>query len=223
MESGKVELCICLFANGSLMGGILNDSRKPAVQVWQQHVQSLNRLLDGLAFTSRDGTAVAADAGLADWVDMTLRLREGRQTVYMIGNGASASMASHFAADLAKNGRLHTQVFSDLSLITAISNDMGYEHVFAEPLRRRGGRGDLLVAISSSGRSPNILAAVDVADELEMSVVTLTCKDPANPLRKRGDLNLYVAAATYGLAETAHAVALHWWMDLIQLQDGELP
>ena len=126
MESGKVELCICLFANGSLMGGILNDSRKPAVQVWQQHVQSLNRLLDGLAFTSRDGTAVAADAGFADWVDMTLRLREGRQTVYMIGNGASASMASHFAADLAKNGRLHTQVFSDLSLITAISNDMGY-------------------------------------------------------------------------------------------------
>jgi len=193
------------------------------VQVWQQHVQNLTRLLDGLSFTYRDGTEVGQDAGFDEWVDVTLRLRERRQTVYMIGNGASASMASHFAADLAKNGRLHTQVFSDLSLITAISNDMGYEHVFAEPLRRRGQRGDLLVAISSSGRSPNILAAVDVADELEISVVTLTAKDAANPLRKRGDLNLYVAATTYGLAETAHAAALHWWMDLIQLQDGELP
>ncbi len=193
------------------------------MQVWQQHVQSLTRLLDGLSFTSRDGAPVEQDAGFAEWVDVTLRVRERRQTVYMIGNGASASMASHFAADLAKNGRLHTQVFSDLSLITAISNDMGYEHVFAEPLRRRGQRGDLLVAISSSGRSPNILAAIDVADELEISVVTLTAKDAANPLRQRGDLNLYVPATTYGLAETAHAAALHWWMDLIQLQDGELP
>ena len=192
------------------------------MQVWQQHVKSLQRLLDGLSFTYRDGTEVGQDAGFDEWVDVTLRLRERRQTVYMVGNGASASMASHFAADLAKNGRLHTQVFSDLSLITAISNDMGYDHVFAEPLRRRGQRGDLLVAISSSGRSPNILAAVDVADELEISVVTLTAKDAANPLRKRGDLNLYVAAETYGLAETAHAAALHWWMDLIQLQDGEL-
>lgn len=198
-------------------------SGRVAVQVWKQHVQSLSRLLDGLAFTYRDGTAVDADAGFAEWVDVTLRLRDRRQTVYMIGNGASASMASHFAADLAKNGRLHTQVFSDLSLITAISNDMGYEHVFAEPLRRRGQRGDLLVAISSSGRSPNILAAIDVADQLEMSVVTLTAKDATNPLRKRGDLNLYVQATTYGLAETAHAAALHWWMDLIQLQDGDLP
>jgi len=193
------------------------------VQIWQQHVQSLTRLLGGLVFTQRDGTDIGQDAGFAEWADVTLRLRERRGTVYMIGNGASASMASHFAADLAKNGRLHTQVFSDLSLITAISNDMGYEHVFAEPLRRRGQRGDLLVAISSSGRSPNILAAIDVADELKISVVTLTAKDAANPLRKRGDLNLYVPATTYGLAETAHAAALHWWMDLIQLQDGDLP
>jgi D-sedoheptulose 7-phosphate isomerase len=99
---------------------------------------------------------------------------------------------------------------------------MGYDQVFAEPLRGRGRSGDMLVAISSSGRSPNILAAVEVADELEISVVTLTAKDAANPLRKRGDLNLYVAATTYGLAETAHAAALHWWMDLIQIEDGEL-
>ncbi|MFM9058909.1 MAG: SIS domain-containing protein [Planctomycetaceae bacterium] len=190
---------------------------------WQQQVRNLTDLLQGLACTCRDGQNVEQDQGFAEWVESTLRLRDRRQTVYLIGNGASASMASHFAADLAKNGRLHTQVFSDLSLITAISNDMGYEHVFAEPLRRRGKRGDLLVAISSSGRSPNILAAIDVADELEITVVTLTAKDAANPLRKRGDLKLYGPAATYGLAETAHAAALHWWMDLIQLQDGDLP
>lgn len=192
------------------------------MRTWQQHVRSLGRLLESLAFTRRDGTEIAQDTGFAEWVDVTLRLRERRGTVYMIGNGASASMASHFAADLAKNGRVHTQVFSDLSLITAISNDMGYEHVFAEPLRRRCQRGDLLVAISSSGRSPNILAAVQVAEEQGIAVVTLTGKDPANPLRSRGDLNLHVAAETYGLAETAHAAALHWWMDLILIADGSI-
>jgi D-sedoheptulose 7-phosphate isomerase len=162
------------------------------------------------------------NAGFLEWRELTIGIRERRDTIYMIGNGASASMASHFAADLSKNGRLHAQVFSDLSLITAISNDMGYEHVFAEPLRRRGRKGDMLVAISSSGRSPNILAAVDAAEELGLTVVTLSAKDAENPLRRRGHLNLYVAAETYGLAETSHAAALHWWMDLVQMVDGKL-
>ena len=74
-------------------------------------------------------------------------------------------MASHFSADLAKNGNLHTQVFSDLSLITAISNDISYEQVFAVPLAKWAQKGDMLVAISSSGGSPNVLAGAKVATE----------------------------------------------------------
>jgi len=193
------------------------------VYTWQRQVEQIHQLLCGLSFTSGDGTPVDVETGFLLWRDRTMQLRHDRGTIYLIGNGASASMASHYAADLAKNGRLHTEVFSDLSLITAISNDMGYEHVFAEPLRRRGQPGDMLVAISSSGRSPNILAAVDVARNLEMMVVSLSAKTPDNPLRSSGQLNLYVPAETYGLAETCHAAALHWWMDLVQLSDGELP
>lgn len=189
---------------------------------WRRYVDDLADILGGLAFTRGDGTGLAADDGYATWRDLTLRVRGQRRTVYMIGNGASAAMASHFAADLAKNGRLHTQTFFDLALITAISNDISYEQVFAEPLRRRGEGGDMLVAISSSGRSPNILAAAAVAADLGMEIVTLTGKDPANPLRQAGDLNLYVPAQTYGMAETAHAAALHRWMDLVQMADGEL-
>jgi D-sedoheptulose 7-phosphate isomerase len=126
-------------------------------------------------------------------------------------------MASHFAADLAKNGHLHTQVFSDLSLITAISNDMGYEHVFAEPLRRRAQPQDMLVAISSSGNSPNLLKAAEVARDKGLTLVTLTAMAPDNALRQLGDLNLYVGASTYGLAETAHAAVLHHWMDQVEV------
>ena len=189
---------------------------------WQTYIDDLARVLAATSFIGRDGGELPADVGYARWRNLTLRVREQRRTVYMIGNGASASMASHFAADLAKNGRVHTQTFFDLALITAISNDISYEQVFAEPLRRRGEGGDMLVAISSSGKSPNILAAAAVAVDLGMTIVTLTGKDPANPLRGRGDLNLHVPAPTYGLTETAHAAALHRWMDLVQMADGEL-
>ena len=189
---------------------------------WTRYVEDLTGVLGRLSFTRADGSGLEVDDGYATWRDLTLRVRSQRRTVYMVGNGASASMASHFAADLAKNGRVHTQTFFDLALITAISNDIAYEQVFAEPLRRRGEGGDMLIAISSSGKSPNILAAAAVAAELGMTIVTLTGKDPANPLRRRGDLNLHVPAPTYGLTETAHAAALHRWMDLVQMADGEL-
>ncbi len=188
------------------------------MRTWQEHIEQLNRLLAGLSITDSAGAAVETDKGFSFWRKRTLELRRRRRTVYLIGNGASASMASHFAADLAKNAGLHTQVFSDLSLITAMSNDMGYKHVFAEPLRRRGQKGDMLVAISSSGKSPNILAAADVACELGMTVVTLSAMKANNPLRSRGELNLYVAAKTYGQAETAHAAVLHRWLDLVQTE-----
>ena len=123
-------------------------------------------------------------------------------------------MASHFAADLAKNAHLHTEVFSDLSLVTAIANDMGYEHVFSEPLSRRAQKGDMLIAISSSGRSPNVLAAVAVARAHRVTVVTLSGMHDDNPLRAAGDLNFYVPATSYGYAETCHSSILHHWMDM---------
>jgi D-sedoheptulose 7-phosphate isomerase len=183
---------------------------------WERYVESYRVALGGLSVTDEVAEPIERDEGLSRWVACALAVRRTRGTVYLIGNGASASMASHVAADLAKNGRLHTQVFSDLSLITAVSNDLGYEHVFAEPLRDRGQAGDMLVAISSSGRSPNLLRATDVARELRMHVVTLTAMAADNPLRRAGWLNLHVPAAEYGLAESCHAAILHRWIDLVQ-------
>lgn len=183
---------------------------------WQIYIEKIHNLLSGLSFHNEHGQEVGMDEGFSLWKELTLKLRNHNRTVFMIGNGASASMASHLAADLAKNTSLHTEVFSDLSLMTAISNDLGYEKVFAEPLRHRGRPGDMLVAISSSGKSPNILAAVGVAKGLDITVVTLSSMDPANPLRSTGTLNAYISADTYGIAETCHAAILHYWMDLVE-------
>lgn len=183
---------------------------------WEHYTHSLAALLQALSFRSGTGREIGVEKGFRQWRDLACQVRRNRGTIFMIGNGASASMASHLAADLAKNARLHTEVFSDLSLITAISNDMGYTHVFSEPLSRRARPGDMLVAISSSGRSPNILAAVRVARQCRLNVVTLSAMKAGNPLRNCGVLNAYVPAATYGFAESCHAAILHHWMDLVE-------
>jgi D-sedoheptulose 7-phosphate isomerase len=189
---------------------------------WGETVQLLTRLLGALKFRDRTGADIPPDIGFDRLSHLALELYRERRVLYAIGNGASASMASHFAADMAKNGRLHTQVFSDLSLITAIANDLAYEEVFAEPLRRVGRQGDVLLAISSSGRSPNILRAVKVARELGVAIVTLSAMDADNALRQLGDLNAYVPACSYGGAETAHAAVLHQWIDhVVSRQNGE--
>lgn len=185
---------------------------------WKKHVSHLNELLSTVGFTNSKGKLLQQDEGFKKWLKRSAEIRKGKKIIFLIGNGASASMASHFAADLGKNAGIHTQVFSDLSLITAISNDLGYENVFSEPLKRRGGKGDMLVAISSSGKSPNIIKAVELANSIEMTVVTLSGMSPENPLRKLGTTNIYAPGNTYGLVETAHAAILHYWMDLMVIE-----
>ena len=183
---------------------------------WQQSVSRIGSLLNALSIRDGDGVDFELDEGLECWANHTRDVRAKAGTVFLIGNGASASMASHLSADLAKNAHVHTEVFSDLSLITAISNDMGYDQVFVEPLRRRGKRGDMLVAISSSGRSENILKSVEIGGQMGLTVVTLSGMDSDNPLRTLGDLNIYISGKTYGEVETCHAAVLHYWMDLVQ-------
>lgn len=180
---------------------------------WNRKVAALSSLLESLEVTGPDGAELTPDAAFARWVELTEEIRAANRTIYFIGNGASASMASHFSADLAKNAHVHTQVFTDPSLVTAVGNDMGYEHVFSEPLRRRAQAGDMLVSISSSGRSPNILQATSMASELGLLQVGLSAMSADNPLRQSGTLNFYVAATTYGNAETSHAAILHHWLD----------
>ncbi len=184
---------------------------------WTHHIADLHDLMTRLSCRRGRAQNIGVEPAFDLWRRLTLTLRRQRRTVYLVGNGASASMASHMAADLAKNARLHTEVFSDLSLITAISNDLGYDQVFSEPLSRRARSGDMLVAISSPGRSLNVLKAVDVARRSRLTIVTLSAMDPDNPLRSLGTLNLYTPALTYGCAETCHAAALHHWMDLVDV------
>jgi D-sedoheptulose 7-phosphate isomerase len=182
---------------------------------WSIYVDEIAKCLQSLAVSDGNAKPLDNEIAFAIWNDLTVQIREQKKTVFLIGNGASASMASHVAADLAKNAHVHTEVFTDLALITAIANDMSFEEVFAEPLRRRLAPGDILVAISSSGKSSNILNAVRTTKKLGGRVITLSAMSADNPLRKEGELNFYVPAQSYGMAETCHAALLHYWIDKI--------
>lgn len=197
-------------------------AKTSAPNSWAAQVEAVAGALGRSGAFDQAGNVIPIDVAFIRWRDLALATATSANAVYIIGNGASASMASHFSADLAKNGCLHTQVFTDCSLMTAVANDLGYDEVFAEPLRRRGRTGDLLVAVSSSGRSPNVLLAATTARNLGLSVVTLTGKSADNPLKAAGDINFHVPAETYGMVETCHATLLHWWMDLVQISKGPL-
>lgn len=183
---------------------------------WNKNIKSLYQCLSEISFRNFEGTEIGSDKGFFDWVLRTQNVRKSNNTIFFVGNGASASMACHFAADMAKNGKIKTQVFTDVSLITAIANDISYDEVFAEPIKLQMIKNDMLVAISSSGNSKNLIRASEECRKKGGQIVTLSAMKRENSLQSLGDINIYIPAQTYGWAESGHAVVLHYWMDLIQ-------
>ena len=122
-------------------------------------------------------------------------------------------MASHFAADACKNGALSAMAFNDPALLTATANDVAFDQVFALPLKRLARAGDMLIAISSSGNSANIVLALETARSMSIRAVTLTGMSEDNRARGLGDLNFYVPSRRYGWVECAHQLMLHYWLD----------
>jgi phosphoheptose isomerase len=172
-------------------------------------------------YVGRLHRAVALDDAIFDHISAAraswLRTRERGGRVIFIGNGGSSAIASHLAIDLSKNASLPAICFSDASLVTCLANDFGFEQWLAQALRINARAGDCLVAISSSGRSKNILNAVAQARAMQLAVITLSGMDAENPLRSLGDVNFWVDSRSYNIIETAHQF---WMMAAIDLIIG---
>lgn len=125
--------------------------------------------------------------------------------IYIIGNGGSASIASETANRFWKFCRFKSMAFNDPAILTSTANDMGWERVFELPLNTFAENGDVLIAISSSGESPNIINAVTVAKSKGLATITLSGFKPDNRLRQMGILNFYVPrAAEYPVLSSAY-------------------
>jgi D-sedoheptulose 7-phosphate isomerase len=177
---------------------------------------SLANALKKAEVTDRLSKSIPLEAG-CEWVrKVAHETHDAGNKIIFIGNGGSAGIASHLAIDFSKNGGLRALAFNDPSALTCLGNDLGYENVFAKQLDFHARSGDLLIAISSSGRSPNILEAVKVARGRDCNVVTYSGFTESNDLRRTGDINFYVRANKneYGFVEVAHLALCHAVLDI---------
>lgn len=175
-----------------------------------------NEIADGIKNTLAlaFGKEIDKNEALEQWVLETKKRRDNNGLFFFAGNGASATMAEHLSHDCFQNADLMSYTVSETSHITAISNDISYEDVFAYRIGKMCSEKDTLITISASGNSPNIVKAIQRAKEKNMFVVTLSGKTKDNKSRALGDITFYVPLDTYGLVESAHACILHGWLDL---------
>jgi len=137
------------------------------VEYIQEYLNEIGRILQNLP-----------QAEIAQTIDILTQARTEGKRIFVMGNGGSAAMASHFVCDLGKGtvqeGKPRFKIMSlndNVPLLTAYANDFGYETVFAEPLASLAEGGDVAIAISSSGNSPNVLRAMDVARERGLTTI----------------------------------------------------
>ena len=148
-------------------------------------------------------------------IEMLRRARDEDRRVFICGNGGSASSANHFVCDMVKGAsyqrdkRFKIMALSEsIPTMTAYANDVGYEYVFVEQLRNFAEPGDVVMAISGSGNSPNVVRAIDYGNELGCKTIGLT-GFAGGKLAEAAQLNIHVADDHMGRCEDGHMIVLH--------------
>ena len=177
------------------------------------YFKKLSKLLLSVQVTDHHGEALSLDEGAGKAVEMILSVKSASGKIMLIGNGGSAAIASHMQNDLCKAVGVRAMTFTELPLLTALANDYGYECAFERLVELWGNGGDLLIAISSSGQSENILRAVRASLARECQVITLSGFNADNPLRRMGHMNFYLTSELYGYVELVHSALAHFLTD----------
>ena len=142
------------------------------------------------------------------------KLRETGNKIYFLGNGASAAFANHMALDFSKNGKILSRSLSDSALLTALANDYSYEKAMLEFLKIEGvTKEDMVITISSSGNSPNIVSVLNYCKENNIKSLALSGLKSDNKSITLADFSIYVPMKTYGMVECIHQIFLHLILD----------
>jgi D-sedoheptulose 7-phosphate isomerase len=182
------------------------------------YLAAFSRLLECIEITTGRGEPLPLDEGIGSVVEAIVSLKNRSGKAFLIGNGGSAAIVSHVHNDLCKSVGIRSIVFNETPLLTALANDNGYAAVFQRPVDLWADRDDLLIAVSSSGESENILKAAATAREKGCRLITFTGFAPANRLRQLGDVNVYVPASDYGHVEMSHSVVAHCITDMAAMR-----
>lgn len=160
------------------------------------------------------------EEGMALLVNSFTQHKQKGTQLFFIGNGGSSAIASHMTADFMKNGGMNTYSLYDNAVTTCMGNDYGYEFIFSRPMEFLVREGDLVVAISSSGNSKNIINAINVAHQKGAEVISFTGFQSDNQAKQLGDINVYVPCEKYGIVESIHNLILQQIVDMIMERDG---
>ena len=145
-----------------------------------------------------------------------LQIKKNKKKIIIFGNGGSAAISSHFSVDMTKNANIRCINFNEPDLITCFSNDFGYDNWLSNSIKFYGDKGDILIAISSSGKSKNIINGCAAAKKKKFSkIITLTGYSINNPVMKKGDINLWINSKAYNFIENIHQFWLLLLVDLV--------
>ena len=175
-----------------------------------QYFQTLSEFMMTIEVTDHLGVQLPLDEGTNQAAGMISQVRSADRKVLLAGNGGSAAIASHAQNDLCSTSGVRAMVFTEQPLLTALSNDYGYGSVFERCVTLWAEPGDLMVTVSSSGKSENIIRGLQAARERNCRLITLSGFSPDNPSRQLGDLNFYVPCSVYGIVESAHTALVHF-------------
>jgi len=166
------------------------------------------------------GEKASIDQAVSEIQALFKKTRESESNLWWVGNGGSAGICAHLSQDALNKLKVRSQVLADAPLLTCIANDFGYENIYSRPLETLTKPGDMLIAISSSGKSKNILNCVELARRREMSIVTLSAFDEKNPLwNEKADVSLYLKSELYGIVEVGHEALLHAAIETMWLEE----
>ena len=188
--------------------------------VMQDYEEQYRKAYEAKVYTGETGNFLAQSV-VRDLSLLMRKLRAEKKRLFFVGNGGSAGISVHMTADFLKNGKMRTVDLYGVPTLTCLGNDYGYEYIFGKQIELLADPGDLLVAISSSGNSPNILRAADTMREIGGSIVTFTGFTEDHKLRAKGDRNLYVPSSEYGIVESIHNQILQQVVDEIMALDRE--
>ena len=153
---------------------------------------------------------------LSSFAQSLKKMHSNGNKALIVGNGGSAAIASHFSVDLTKNARIRCVNFNEADLITCFANDYGFDNWMKEAVNFYGDEGDVLIAISSSGKSKDIINGCIAAMENDFSkIITFSGFDEINPLKRCDDLNFWVDSKAYNFMENIHQFWLLSVVDLI--------
>ena len=172
-------------------------------------VNQFSSMFEIIECTKKGGDLTGIEPGMERVMHMLYQARENENTVYVIGNGGSAAVASHAVTDLTNVAKFRAFTLHDQSLLTCMVNDYGYENAFSRILGQVAKKEDILIAISSSGRSMNICNAASRMADIGGKVVTFTGFARDNSLRSLGDMNIWLDSDDYGFVEIGHQFILH--------------